>query len=243
MNPEQPETRDPMPSNDHLSRLKTARLVGVLYFIFAAIGIWGYMYVHPATIAAGDAAATAKKMLDNEMLFRLSKAAGVISLVLFILIVLLLQKLLRHIDRFQAKLMVVLVVVSLPVGLMVDAMEITALSIFKGSGLKAFSPEQAQEIAMTLIKTGSNAGQILTLLWGLWLFPLGYLVYKSGFIPRIFGVLLVINGIGYVIHSFTFILFPDQMKTVLTYIFPTYFAGEIPFIFWLLLKGVKTPRT
>ena len=64
-------------------------------------------------------------------------------------------------------------------------------------------------------------------------------MYKSGYIPKVFGILLVVNGLGYVAQCFTFILFPEHLKAVAEIIFPSYFAGEVPFIFWLMIKGVR----
>lgn len=225
-----------------MSLRNTARLAGFLYLILAVTGFYVFMFVQPKLISGTDAAATARSMLANEFLFRMSKAAGVVTSFLFVIIVLLLYRLLKQVNQHQAKLMVALVIVALPVAFTGDALEVTALNIFKGNILKSVPPEQAQDMGMTMIKISQYAAQMLTVYWGLWLMPLGWLVYKSGFIPRIFGVLLIINGLGYIIHCFTFILFPEQLKTVLKFIFPTYFIGEIPFILWLLIKGVSVQK-
>lgn len=92
---------------------------------------------------------------------------------------------------------------------------------------------------MLLMKIGSYASQMVTMYWGLWLLPLGMLVCRSGFIPKILGVLLIANGIGYMVRSFAFILFPQQLALISKLIFPTYFLGEIPFIIWLMIFGVR----
>lgn len=223
-----------VPSNNQL-----ARLIGLLYFVFAVLGIFSFMYVHPRIFTEGDPVDTAQKMLSRESLFHLSKAAGMLSNILFILIVLLLQKLFHQVNVFQARLMVALVLVGIPVALMGDALDITALEIYQGNLLAGMPTEQSHTIAMMLLTLGGNAAQLLTVFWGLWLFPLGVLIYQSSLMPRIFGILLWINGLGYVIHGFTFLSFPDQLPLVLKFIFPTYFAGEIPFLLWLLIKGVK----
>ncbi|MBL7776134.1 MAG: DUF4386 domain-containing protein [Saprospiraceae bacterium] len=218
---------------------RMARLTGLLYFIFAALGIYTIMYIQPRIIVSNDAAATARNMLAQESLFRLGKAAGVVTSFLFILIVLLLYRLLRGVNDHQARLMVALVVVCIPVAISSDALEITALSIFKGNALTVFDAGQSQSLAMALIKISGNMTQMLTVFWGVWLFPLGLLVYRSGFIPRVLGILLIANGLGYVIHCFTFLLFPQQLSLVLKFVFPLYFMGEVPFIFWLMIKGVR----
>ncbi|MBV6442397.1 MAG: hypothetical protein EPGJADBJ_04111 [Saprospiraceae bacterium] len=221
---------------------KTARLAGFLYLILALSGFCIFAYVQPKLLAGTDAAATANSMLANEFLFRMSKAAGVVTNILFVIIVLLLYRLLKQVNEHQAKLMVALVIIFIPVAFTGDALEMTALNIFKGNILQSFPTEQAQDIGMTIIKISQYSAQMLTVYWGLWLMPLGWLVYKSGFIPRIFGILLIVNGLGYIIHCFTFILFPELLKTVLKFIYPTYFTGEIPFILWLLIKGVSVQK-
>lgn len=218
---------------------KTARWTGALYFMLAVLGIFSFMYAGPRLYASGDATATAQKMLANESLLRADIAIGLISNVLFIVIVSLLYQLLGHINAFQAKLMVYLVLVSVPVAFSGNALELTALEMFKGKLLQPFQLDQVQSLALSFLKIARISGQLLTVYWGLWLMPLGLLVYRSGFIPKIFGVLLLINGLGYLVQCFTFILFPGSLQPLMKFIFPIYFAGEIPFIFWLLIKGIR----
>ncbi len=219
---------------------KTARIAGLLYFLFASIAIYSYMYVSPKIMVRGDTAATASNMLANEFLFRTSLAGNLITHTLFVFVVLMLYKLLKQVNEHHAKIMVGLVIVAIPVALLGDSLKIIALSIFKGDLLKSFPLEQAQDLALIFLKLNNYSGQMITFYWGLWLMPLGLLVYKSRFIPRILGVLLIINGLGYIISSITFILFPDYLSSVSKFTYPTYFLGEIPLIFWLLIKGIKT---
>jgi len=224
------------------STLKTARFAGILYFIFAVLGIYVFMYVQPKIMVRNDAAGTLNNMVTHEFLYRTSLVANVITDILFIAVALILYRLLKHVNINQARMMVVIVLISIPIALMGDILEITALGMIKGGTLSSFQEDQARQIAFMLVKISSTSGQMLTLPWGLWLLPLAYLVYKSGFIPKIFGILLLINGLGYVINNFFFLLLPDLQPTVVQYIFPTYFMGELPFIFWLLIKGARVEK-
>jgi hypothetical protein len=89
----------------------------------------------------------------------------------------------------------------------------------------------------------NNYGAVASeIFWGLWLFPFGRLVYRSGFIPGIFGVLLIINGVAYVADSCTFLLFPAFHDTISNFISP-FFFGEVAITLWLLIKGVRTSYT
>lgn len=216
-----------------------ARMTGLLYVVFAALGIFGFFYVEQRLYGTNDMAVAAQRLLTNEGLFRIDKALAMLSGVLFIVIVLRLFRLLKPVNEHLARFMVLLVATGIPVTIVVYALQLTALHLFKGHLLPDTGQQTTQAFAMTLLKIGNNASQLLTLFWGWWLFPLGALVYQSRFLPRWLGVLLVINGVGYLVQCFSFLLFPAQLKTIVTFIFPTYFLGEIPFMFWLMIKGVK----
>ena len=108
------------------------------------------------------------------------------------------------------------------------------------SGLSTFELNQKQDISMLLLRIHRYGLATLQIFWGLWLIPFGLLVYKSGFIPRILGVLLLINGAGYIVESLTFLLFQrSDYLFVRQFTFVTYF-GELIMMLWLLIKGVKT---
>src|SRR5204862_950985 len=149
-------------------------------------------------------------------------------------------RLLRQVNEIVSWCMAGLAFVAIPVSFTGESLRLAALQIFKGNLLKSFSTEQAQDVAATLLKIGNYTGQLVTFHWGLWLIPMGWLVYKSGFIPKILGILLFVNGFGYMISSITFMLFPESLPAVLKIVYPTYFVGELPLIFWLMIKGVRS---
>jgi hypothetical protein len=221
-----------------ISLKKTARLAGLLYLLLALAAIYGFFYVSPKIMVSGDINATARNMVTHESLFRSSIASDLIANILFVAVVLLLYRLFKQVNEYLAKLMVCLVVVAIPIALFGGALQVTALGIIKGA-VGSFQTVQLPQLAEMFIKLDSYSGQVITIFWGLWLLPLGLLVYKSVFIPKIFGILLIINGFGYIITSLTFILSPGYLATVSKFMFPTYFVGEIPFIFWLLIVGVR----
>jgi len=222
------------------SQKKTARLAGLLYLILAIMGSYGLMYVPSQIMIRGDAAATANNILANEFLFRTGIVSDLISQVIFLLVVWVLYRLLKQVNEHQARLMSALVIIGIPIAFLANVFKITALMILKGGILESFEPKQIQDLVAMLLKTGSYSTQMVQLYWGLWLIPFGLLVYKSTFIPRILGIFLVINGIAYIILSFTFLLFPDYQTIVFKFSMPFLFLGEIPIILWLLIKGVKT---
>jgi hypothetical protein len=218
---------------------KTARLAGLLYLILVITGVFGIMYIPSQIIVAGDSVSTAKNMISNEVLFRTGILNDIISNTIFLLLVLVLYRLFKHVNENQAKLMFALVIVQIPVAFMMEAFNITSLMILKGEILKTFELTQRQDLAMLFLKINDYGTLPLEMFWGLWLLPFGLLVYKSGFIPRIFGILLVIAGIAYMIDSTIALLFPSDSVFVNNPTLLLAAIGEISITLWLLIKGVK----
>ena len=112
--------------------------------------------------------------------------------------------------------------------------------ILKGKVFVLLEPEELQNLGWLFIKIHGYGITVLEIFWGLWLMPLALLIYKSGFIPRIVGVLGFITGIAYITDSFTFLLFPAYRALLSPYLMVAFF-GEVSIILWLLIKGVKAP--
>ena len=219
---------------------KTARLAGLLYLIMSIPAPYALIYVPSKIIVHGNAEATANNLIANEFLFRTGIVCQLFSQTVFIFLVLVLYRLFKIVNEHQAKLMVALVMVSIPIAFLMEAFNLTSLMILKGEVQKTLALEQQQDLAMLFLKIHGYGIMIVQIFWGLWLLPFGQLVYKSGFIPRVLGVLLILAGIAYVIDSFTFLLFPGYSAFVNQYTFPFYF-GELAIILWLLIKGTKAP--
>jgi hypothetical protein len=226
--------------NKENSLKKTARIAGLLYLIWILTGIYGIFYVPSQTIVQGDAAATANKILANEFVFRTGIINDIISNTIWVFIALVLYRLFKQINERQAKLMVALVLVQIPVVVFMGALNMTSLMIFKGEILTTFELIQRQDLAMLFLKINDYGTLSLEMFWGLWLFPFGLLVWKSGFIPRLIGVFLILNGIAYIILSFVSLLFPVYQTIVSQLTMPFFILGEISITLWLLIKGVKS---
>jgi hypothetical protein len=102
--------------------------------------------------------------------------------------------------------------------------------------LKVFTTEQLQALANYSLRVSGFASKIAFIFWGLWLLPLGYLVFKSGFLPKLIGIVLVISSVGYVINSVAFFL---DYSLGLGMVWA---LGELIFILWLLAKGVNVEQ-
>jgi hypothetical protein len=225
--------------NKVYSLKKNARLAGLLYFGLIITGVFSIMYVSSQIIVQGDAIATAKNILAKEFLFRTGLINDLISNTIFVFLVLVLYRLLKQVNKNQAKLMVALVIVQIPVVFVMEAFSITSLMILKGELLKTFELSQRQDLAMLFLKINDYGIIALELFWGLWLIPFGHLVYKSRFIPRIFGIFLIIAGIAYIIDSFVTILYPGYSSYLNQPTLLLAALGELSITLWLLIKGVK----
>ncbi len=221
------------------STKKKARIAGLLYLLLAITGVFNLIYVPSALIVFGDATATANNITSSELLFRTDILSGLMSNVIFVFLVLALYRLLKDISHKQAILMVILVVISVSTGLVSSFNQIAALIILSGADfLSVFEKPQLDALAYVFLRLHSQGLQAIQIFWGLWLFPFGFLVYKSRLIPKILGVLLIIAGFAYLLSSFTFFVLP-QYKAAISPFITLLEMGELPIIFWLLIVGAK----
>ena len=220
------------------SRKNTARLAGLLYLIWIITGLFAMFYIPSQINIRGDAVTAAQNILSNEFLFRTSIINDLISSAIWVFLVLVLYRLLKPVNERQAKLMVALVIVQIPPVFIMEAFNITSLMILKGEILKTFELTQRQDLAMLFLKINDYGVLALELFWGLWLFPLAILVYRSRFLPRFLGVWLIIDGFALAALSFTSLLLPQYKDMVYKIAFPA-MLGEMAFMLWLLIKGAK----
>jgi hypothetical protein len=217
---------------------KTARLAGLLYLALAALSAFGLVYVPSMLIVPGDAAATANNIVTSESLFRLGFVSDLVAFTVNIFVALLLYKLLKPVNRGIASLMVILILMGLAIGMLNELNQFAALLILGSDHLTAFTAAQSQALASLFLDLYEHGFTIAHIFWGLWLFPMGYLVFKSGFLPKVIGVLLIVAGLGYLADFTLFFLFPDITVTVSDFTF----VGEVVLILWLLIRGVNVKQ-
>lgn len=223
---------------DSVSLKKTARIAGFWYLVWSITGMYSMFYVPPKIIVPGDAAATGNNMLAHEFLFRTHIVNDLVNTAITVILVFALYRLFKQVDEHKAKLMVAFLIVLAPAVFIIAAFNIASLLIFKGEVLKSFEVVQRQDVAMLLLKVNNYATMAFILFWGLWLFPLARLVYKSRFLPRFLGVWLAINGVAYLAQSFTVLLLPHYKDIVFNISWPA-MLGELAFMLWLAIMGAK----
>jgi len=215
------------------------RLVGLLYVLASLAGIFGLLYVPSKLIVSGNAAETAHNIAASETLFRLGIAAHLTGEALFVFVALALYGLLKAVNRRRALCMLVLILIAIPIAFLNELNAIAALLLVRGSEfLSIFVQPQRDALAMLFLNVHRYGFDFAGIFWGLWLFPLGLLVYRSGFLPRILGLALVVNCFAFPINSFTSLVLPQYRALVSGWMRPFHFGEQI-FMLWLLIMGAK----
>lgn len=214
-----------------------SRLAGALYLVVVLTGLFSLMYVPSRITVPGDPHATVSNIVAHSSLFRAGIAAFLVKQVAFLLLPLVLFELLRNVHRNIAALMVALSVVSVPIALVSLIFRLDVLDILESPLSQTLAPGQIQAQAIMSLNAYDNGLLVTTMFWGLWLLPFGYLVIRSGFLPKILGASLVLGGLGYVIEVFWLILMPSISFPDLL-LLPAA-VGEIGICLWLLLVGTR----
>jgi hypothetical protein len=220
---------------------RQARAAGVWYFLVLLIAPIGLVYVPNQLYVRGDATATADHISASETLLRIGISIELLTEVLWVFVVLALYRLFKPVDDNRAREMLILgAFLSVPIVFVSVLSEIAALLLANGGEfLAGFNRSQLDALAMLFYRLHGQGLNLASIFWGLWLFPFGMLVIRSGFMPRFLGWLLFLAGAGYVTSSFTTLLLPqyesgvDRVAGILEF-------GELPIIFWLLIWGART---
>jgi len=219
---------------------RSARIAGLLYLLLAIVAPLRLMYIPRTLFVQGHAAATVANIAAHETLFRLGIAGDLFCGTVIIFLTLALYRLFKGVDQDLAVLVVILGGV-LPAALdfFIVLNDSAALILASGADfLSVFDKPQRDALSMLFLRMHGQEILAAEIFWGLWLFPLGMLTYKSGFLPRFLGVWLIINGFGYLAMSFTGLLLPDYASRVEGIAFPA-LTGELAFLLWLLVRGAK----
>lgn len=217
------------------------RRAGLLYLVFAIPGFFALMYVPNKLIVDGNPTATSINITSHETLFRAGIACNLVSELLFLWVAVALYDLFKTVNRRHALAMVVLVFVSVPIAMLNEINAFAALLLIRSpTYLSLIDPPHRDAAALFFLTLHDRGFLIAGPIWGLWLFPLGLLVYRSGFIPRIIGVVLLLNCMTYFIGSFASILTPHHSHLIHQWLFPFSF-GELIFMLWILILGA-TPK-
>jgi hypothetical protein len=221
------------------STKQAARIAGLLYLVNGATGFFGIIYVPSKLIISGNAAATSHNILASEGLFRLGVVSELICAVEFIFLLWVLYRLLGGVNKTHASLMVILGLAFVPVKCVNALNEIAALTLLRGADFPSVLGQPQREAMAMLFLDLHRYGYVIGWIFGPWLFFFGLLVFKSGFLPRILGVLLIAACFGYLADSLTPLLLPSYADLVSRIASVPLTLGEPAIILWLLIRGAK----
>lgn len=215
---------------------KLARLAGVFYLVVAVTGGFSELYVRETLIEAGDAATTAANIAASPALFRIAFAADLLNITFFVFAALALYALLNGVDHNIA---VGMVVFNATAAAIMSANMINHFAALRVATVLGSASVDSDELAQLFLDMHSNGYAIAQIFFGLWLLPLGYLVYESRFFPKLLGALLMIGSAGYLGELVVGFLFPEMGESALLLMAIPAAIAEVSFLLWLLIKGAR----
>ena len=219
---------------------KAARVAGAVYLLAIILGPFSLIYVPNVIVVTGNATATVANILSHEALFRLGILGDLVGGVLILFLTFALYRLFKGVDQNLAAMVVILGGLIPCVIYFVNSLNwIAALILARGADyLNAFTRAQQEALAMLFVRLHSQGHLVSLVFAGLWLFPVGALVIRSGFLPRFLGIWLIAGGFGWLVVTWAGLFAPQYQEMIFTFGQPLFF-GEIAFTLWLLLVGAK----
>jgi hypothetical protein len=216
------------------------RVAGLWYLLLVLGGPLRLIYIPNKLFVHGDAAATAANIAAHQWLFRFGMASDLFGAVVLIFLVLAFYRLFKGVDQQLAVLLVIAGgIMPALINFVNFVTDAGALMVAQGPDfLSTFDKPQRDALVMLFVRLHHHQIVAAEILWGLWLFPMGALAYKSGFLPRFIGVWLIVNGVAYVVLSLTGLFFPDYQDKVFLFSQPALF-GELAIMLWLVIKGAQ----
>lgn len=226
---------------NNTSEKRKARIAGFIYLVVVLTGMFSLGYVPSKIYVADDISLTLKNIAAAEWLYRLGIFAELLCYIAFLFLPLALYQLLRSVHTTYASVMVILVVVCVPISFMNVVNKIALLDLATNETTQhLFTPNEISQQGWILLQKYVFGNRVAQVFWGLWLFPFGYLVVKSGFLPKFIGVLLMVGAVGYVVNVIGHTLIPYYSSSGFSSIVRIPASlGEIGICLWLIIVGVK----
>jgi Domain of unknown function (DUF4386) len=219
--------------------VKAARIAGLIYLSMVLVAPFSLIYVPGKLIVHGNATATAENILAHETMFRLSIFGDLVGHVIFICLAVALYRLLSNVNKTWAMLMVAFVLVSAAVGFLNTLNNLAALNLFRGGEyLQVVDKVQRDAFAFLFLRLHNQGEFIDEIFWGIWLFPFGLLVFRSGFLPRFIGIWLIVECFGWIALSAIAIFSVAHYDATFKWLQPLFFA-ELAIMLYLLIRGAN----
>ena len=226
----------------YIENKKIARIAGLWYLILAIGAGYSWTYISK-TFVIESAELTVQNIIRTESQYITSIIFSILGQIAFILLALTLYRLFKTINQIQARLMLILVLISVSVMFVNIIFQSSAIVLLHGPNyFKGFNDIQISGIATLLLHLNIIGVYIVDIFWGLWLFPLAFLTYQSNLFPKIIAIVLVLSGIGYIVDSLSFIINQEVHNILRNYLSIPEALGEMVMLLWLLIKGVSKSR-
>jgi hypothetical protein len=217
----------------------TARMAGVFQLLEGLTATYGQVIVLGGLIVSGNAGATAANILGRERLFWLGFASSLIGVVFHIAWALLLYDLFKVVNRRVSLFAVFVILVGCAIQALTSVLYVAPMLILNaGSSLTALTAEQLDAVAYMFVRLNGYAFNTYLVFFGLWCVLIGFLIFRSTFMPKILGVLLAISGLGWMMY----LVPPIAVRLFIPYIAGASALGEIPLELWLIIFGVNSQR-
>jgi hypothetical protein len=201
-------------------------VVRILYFVWVIFGMLSIMYIPSQLIDFSDALVTAKQISEGETIFRVGVLGRLVTQLLFLVVVWYLYKIFKEENKEATYLMMLFTFVSIPMAMHNEMNALTALEFIV-----------EPETMLSWLTLHQQGILVVSIFWGLWLFPLGYLVYYSPLFHKFLGIALYIGGIGYFVGTCVRLVFPEL--DTLHIVFETLTMGEMVWVLWIIFVGAR----
>lgn len=221
--------------------VRLARTAGFYYLVVAIFGGFAEI-VRQNVYVAGNAAATTANVVANADLVRLSFVADLVQATFALFLVLALYRLLRHVHQGLAQAMVIFVIVQVAITCLNMVHQLGALLVATDSSYANALGSNSDGLVLLLLEMQHNGYLVAQIFFGLWLFPLGLLAYRSGMFPKPLGAILMAATVSYLVDVVLQFLFADAAAAISPVVLvPLVVVAEVSMVIYLLVKGVRTP--
>ncbi|WP_298534574.1 DUF4386 domain-containing protein [uncultured Algibacter sp.] len=216
------------------------RLAGLFFLVLAVTGIFAEFFVRQKLFVPGDFSATTENIINNQWLFRLGFISDLIMSTAFFVYAFILYVIFKNVSKSVSLFMLLCVVISVAMYCQNMLNQFSALEFLINTEYSvAFNNEQLKSLSSYYFNIHGHGYLVNQIFYGLYLFPLGYMIFKSGLVPKIIGVFLILGCIGDLIDFVVHFLYPGTHSVLLNNITIPADIGEISLCLWLIIMGVK----
>jgi hypothetical protein len=225
------------------SNKKMGRFAGLLFLILVITGVFAEFFVRQKLYVHNDPATTTQNIIENQWLFRLGFVSDLVMSTMFFIYGYVLYLIFKSVNKNISLFLLLCAVISVAMFCQNSLNQFAALELLTNADYsEGFKSEQLQDLSAFFLNIHIKGYYVNQIFFGLYLLPLGYMIIKSGIVPKVIGVFLVLGFIGDMIDFVVYFLFPNAESVILANITIPADIGEISLCLWLIIKGVKSQK-